>query len=68
MYFRKKIFDTIKAFYTDVFVDICVIIFPITVELGTVCMLKGTLYNVKSMGIQGIDIINNYVLLLSSGC
>ena len=40
MYFRKKIFDTIKAFYTDVFVDICVIIFPITVELGTVCMLS----------------------------
>ena len=61
MYFLKKI-------YTDVFMDICVIIFPITVELGTVCMLKGTLYNVKFMGIQGIDIENNYVLLLTSGC
>ena len=40
MYFLKKIFDTIKAFCTDVFVDICVIIFPITVELSTVCMLS----------------------------
>ena len=61
MYFLKKI-------YTDVFMDICVIIFPITVELGTVCMLKGTLYNVKFMGIKDIDIVNNYVLLLTSGC